>query len=180
MSPILGIWASEQQAYAGVFDSIATVTVGAGGSSTITFSSIPSTYKHLQLRSNDLKTSAGDTTAMRFNSDSGANYTRHFLYGDGSAATASASTGDTGFRIAGAAGNGSTTSPFGVVVDILDYTNTNKYKTIRSLSGVDKNGSGEVALISGLWLNSSAVTSITLYAGSNFAQYSHFALYGIK
>ena len=161
----------------GSYESIATASPG--GSASFTFSSIPSTYTHLQIRFSDLKTSSGDTTAMRFNADSGANYARHYLYGNGATVTASASTADTGFRVAGAAGSGSTTNPFGTVVDILDYANANKYKTIRSLSGVDSNGSGEIALISGLWLNTAAVTSITIYAGSNFANNTVVALYGI-
>jgi hypothetical protein len=71
----------------------------------------------------------------------------------------------------------------GFVIDILDYANTNKYKTIRYLSGYDANGSGRVGLGSGSWRSTSAVTSITLQGleySSNYKQYSSFALYGIK
>jgi hypothetical protein len=67
------------------------------------------------------------------------------------------------------------------VVDILDYKDTNKYKTVRNLTGVDMNGMGELGLISGLWRNTNAITSILFYPpANNIAQYSHFALYGIK
>ena len=77
------------------YESIATVTVGAGGSSSISFSSIPSTYKHLQIRSINLSSSTDNNILMRFNSDSGANYSRHYVYGDGASVGASATTSAT-------------------------------------------------------------------------------------
>jgi hypothetical protein len=75
----------------------------------------------------------------------------------------------------------STASVFGgIVIDILDYANTNKYKTMRTLSGYDANGSGNVGLFSGLWMNTAAVTSINLLTFyDQYATYSSFALYGI-
>jgi hypothetical protein len=72
------------------------------------------------------------------------------------------------------------------IIDILDYANTNKYKTYRALTGIDKNGSGSIQLTSGVWRNTTAITSITITPQSNtsptnqFQQYSQFALYGIK
>jgi hypothetical protein len=74
------------------------------------------------------------------------------------------------------------TNIFGTAVfDLLDYTNTSKYKTTRSLTGHDKNGSGLIVLYSGLWLNTAAVTSITVLPNTgNFNQYTSAALYGIK
>ena len=65
------------------------------------------------------------------------------------------------------------------IVDILDYANTNKYKTMRALDGFDANGSGYAVLWSGNWRSTSAVSTITI-TGGTFAQYSSFALYGIK
>lgn len=68
-------------------------------------------------------------------------------------------------------------------MDILDYTSTNKNKTMRTLQGMDSNGGGTISLHSGLYYGTTnAVTSIKLYAasGGNLNQYSHFALYGIK
>lgn len=168
------------------YDSIATTTVGAGGSSTITFSSIPSTYTHLQLRgivrSTTSGTSIGDNVDLRFNSDSGSNYARHLLQGDGSTAATSTNTSGSLTRFTVAPRAGTTASTFtGFVMDILDYANTNKYKTLRTLSGVDTNGAGIVMFISGLWMSTSAVTSITLLPeANNFSEYSQFALYGIK
>ena len=68
------------------------------------------------------------------------------------------------------------------VTDILDYTDTNKLTTVRTLGGYDVNGAGQFGLFSNLWNNTAAVSTITLriVGGTNFAQYSEFALYGIK
>jgi hypothetical protein len=81
------------------------------------------------------------------------------------------------------AAGGSAASIFGVLVlDILDYANTSKTKTTRTLMGYDKNGAGKVTLTSGLWNNTSAISSISIVPkdGSSWAEYSSFALYGIK
>ena len=178
--PPLGIFG--RPAIKGDFESIATVTVGAGGSSSISFSSIPSTYKHLQIRAIAQNSSTTTYSNMRFNSDTATNYNNHYLDGDGASATAGANVSDNKLYF-GYLTTSSNTNMFGVmVVDILDYTNTNKYKTIRILTGKDINGSGGVVeLASGAWRNTNAVTDINIFPGSNnFAQYSHFALYGVK
>ena len=183
MSPILGIWASQNYLRNPLngFVSISTVTVGAGGASSITFSGIPQVYKHLQIRA--IASGAGaQRYGVQFNGDTGANYTQHFLYGTGSVAGAGGTVGGAKYNTIGAS-DGSTA--FGAsVTDILDYTNTNKNTTVRSLAGYDTNGAGLVVLYSFVWLNTSAVTSLTIQAAEsysgNFAQYSSFALYGIQ
>jgi len=173
-------------AAAGDYESIATVTVGAGGTASVSFTSIPSTFAHLQIRAlsrSDRASTAGDGMIVRFNSDSGSNYAYHYLQGDGASATAGADTSQTSMIIPRSGSANQTAGIFGVtVLDLLDYTNTNKYKTIRTLGGNDANGSGIVALFSGLWQNTNAVTSITIdqQNGSNFQEYSHFALYGLR
>jgi len=182
--PILGILASSTQVAAGDFESIATVTVGAGGSSSITFSSIPSTYAHLQIRGIARSTNSVTSVniSLQFNGVTSSSYAWHWLYGDGSSATAAAGTSDTAAYVARAAGASASASIFGAaVIDILDYANINKTKTIRGLSGHDNNGSGYAWLASGLFNSTNAISSLTLKAqDGNFAQYSHFALYGIK
>jgi len=56
-----------------------------------------------------------------------------------------------------------------------------KYNTVRNLGGYDSNGTGEILLTSGLWLNTTAISNIKILPSTtNFAQYSSFALYGIK
>ena len=119
------LWDGET--FPGYFESIATVTVGSGGSSTITFSSIPGTYAHLQIRAT-LKQSTGNGAFARFNSDTGNNYARHRLIGTGSAAGAFGEASQNKVQINTSQGYPS----FGVfIMDILDYANTNKYKTER-------------------------------------------------
>jgi hypothetical protein len=184
VSPILGVWASAQQSafVIGDYESIATVTVGSGGAANATFSSIPSTYTHLQIRGITRNANADDSTIVRLNSDSGSNYARHFLRGNGTSATGAASSSVSAMEAPFTAYSGTTASAFtGVVIDILDYANTNKNTTIRTIGGVDLNGSGAVNVTSGLWMNTAAVTSILIAPGSgNLVEYSQFALYGIK
>lgn len=170
------------------FESIATVTVGSGGAASATFSSIPATYKHLQIRILARTDRSGvdvDNIKINFNSDTGSNYYKaHTLFGDGSAVYANAEGSGTYTKAFRFSTNNVASSIFGVgIVDILDVDSTNKNKTIRSLGGFDKNGAGEVWFTSGMWFATpAAITSIVLApeAGSNFVQYSHFALYGIK
>ena len=188
MTPILGITASQITGHLWApgkdYDSIATTTVGGGGASSITFSSIPSTYKHLQIRGIAQRTTASTFSAVNivFNSDTtNTNYARHDLYGTGAATGASGiPTASNTSKAYVYVGSGSAFGP--AVIDILDYTDTNKYKTLRGLGGVDNNGSGLVAFNSSLWLSTSAITSITLTidTSATFSQYSSFALYGIK
>jgi hypothetical protein len=187
MSPILGILASSMQGAVGDYESInTTVTVGAGGTSTITFSSIAASYSHLQIRyiARTNRASNPDYLNMRFNSDSGTNYSAHLLYGNGSAASASGYFSEAQIYLdGGATGAAQTSGVFAAgVLDILDYSNTNKYKTSRHLLGYDNNGSGAVYLSSGRWGSTSAISTITLTSGSGstFQQYSSFSLYGIK
>jgi len=177
----------------GSFDALATVTLTSTAAS-VTFSGIPSTYTHLQLRGSlqDNRATYGfDDINLRFNSDSGTNYARHYLGGDGgSAYSGAASTPSNYLHIDGGSGSSAiNASIFGaVIIDILDYANTNKLKTLRALGGADNNGSGRVVLSSGLWfkagtgVTSDAINSITITtdAGSTFNQYSTISLYGVR
>ena len=169
------------------YESIATVTVGAGGTSSIDFTSIPSTYKHLQIRGLARSTRAATTDyiRMQFNGDTTSNYRDHLLYGTGAAAASGDDGNNAGIFLHRVAAASATSGMFGaLVIDILDYTSTSKNKTTRQLGGTDQNGSGEIDFGSGLWFKTpEAITSIKLQAQagtSNFAQYSSFALYGIK
>jgi hypothetical protein len=167
------------------YESIATVNVGSGGASYAEFTSIPSTYTHLQIRTLGRGTRAdvGDGLTLQFNSDTASNYSSHYLYGNGASVFAGSwNTTNIPLQAVMTAAN-ATSGIFGVAVtDILDYANTNKYKTTRDLSGNDRNGAGDVIFQSGSWRSTSAITSIKISPlyGAGFAQYSQFALYGIK
>ena len=181
LNQIAAIHGTGAPAVTSSYESIATVLVGSGGQSTITFSSIPSTFKHLQVRGWITTNTDGGSPIARFNTDSGNNYATHWLTGNGSSASASNATSTNGMYFGGTAAGTSATNPMPFVIDILDYANTNKNKVTRSLSGRDSNGSGEVGLYSGLWMNTNAITTIELLsAGRTINQYSSIALYGIK
>jgi hypothetical protein len=193
MSPLLQTFAngsalgyrSLSAAAAGYYESIATVTVGSGGASSITFSSIPSTYTHLQIRGISRTTNAANqarNARIYLNGDTASNYAWHTIRGDGSSAVADGGGSSVGVIMTSVDDSTTASTYAAAVIDILDYTNTNKYTTLRSLSGVDYNGGGWSTMHSTLWTNTNAVTSIELYnSGSvNWKQYTTFALYGIK
>ena len=162
----------------GDYESIATTTLGSSNA-TISFTSIPATYSHLQIRG-ILKNSGGGTyIKMQMNSDTGSNYSGHELSGDGATASALGYSSRTDIPITP---NGNTATNFaGFILDILDYANTSKYKTTRLLMGFDDNGSGRVMLDSGSWQSTSAITSISIATtAGTFQQYSSLALYGVK
>jgi hypothetical protein len=183
--PIFGITASSNMSIKLTdFYQIATTTLGSAQSS-VEFTSIPADYTHLQIRGIGRSTAANTdiNIEMQFNADTGTNYSLHGLYGTGSAAVSYNATSTNSNYVGRITGANSTASIFGVmVVDILDYKDTNKFKTVRSLTGHDQNGSGLVFFNSGNWRSTSAITSIKLYSGlsGNLAQYSSFQLYGIK
>lgn len=174
------------------FESIASAT-GTGSSGTITFSSIPSTYQHLQIRYNakDTSVAIGSNLNIQFNADSNNSYYYHSLIGDGSAASATNSGGlNNRIVISEGVSASQTSSPnmaniMGVgIIDIHDYANTSKYKVVRHLTGMDANFAtteASIRLTSANWNSTSAINEIKLYLTTNFwTTSSTFALYGIK
>lgn len=157
-----------------------------GSEASITFSSIPQTYQHLQIRAMTRETRAVTVSSyyVRFNSDTGANYVWHSLYGNGTTVTATAGTSQTSIEGGYDFGSSATANLFGVsIIDIHDYASTTKNKTVRMIDGRDNNSTnGLIKLASGLWLSTSAITSITVTptVSGNFAASTTFALYGFK
>ena len=168
------------------FESIATATVGSGGTATVTFSSIPSTYTHLQIRATAQSNRGGgqDQFTMVINSDTSTNYYQHAIEGTGNSSAATAFAYPRNWICLGDFADGTYDSTaFGFsICDILDYKNTNKYKVTRSFSGWDTNGQGYVRLDSGLWKSTAAISSLTIGVqdGTLIKQFSSFALYGVK
>ena len=181
LNSIVSILDSGVAVSASSYESIATTTVGGGGLSSVTFSSIPATYTHLQIRG--IGSFSGDNESrIQVNGDTASNYAWHQLLSNyAGSGSVSASAGASVTFIKGAVSYDQF-SPF--IFDILDYANTNKYKTIRTLSGTNNNSTGTnsyVRFSSGLWMNTNAISSVTIFPVSgNFAQYSQLALYGIK
>ena len=164
------------------FESIATFNA-TGSETTFTFSSIPSTYKHLQLRATMQRNGGTQLdVGIRFNGDTGSNYSWHAIEGDGATVLANGNP-STNYAYIGVAPGTSTANMYGVcIANILDYSSTTKNKTIRSLNGKDQNSSaGSIKLLSSAWYNTSAINSITLYTfGDLMNTGTKFALYGIR
>jgi len=187
LNSLLGTLSSGVAASTSSYESIASAT-GTGSSGTITFSSIPATYSHLQIRC-IARTDTGfgtDYIQFRFNSDTGSNYTYHGIEGDGASTYNFAATGQTIVLNTNITGSAATANAMGTaVIDIVDYANTSKYKTVRTIGGQDQNSlsnTGQIRLISNLWLSTSAINRIDLtsYRSANWTTSTTFALYGIK
>jgi hypothetical protein len=181
---LLGVLNSQETAVAaGAYDLLETVLISSN-TTDVTFSSIPQTYSHLQVRMT-VRNSSSFNTAIRVrpNSDSALNYYTHRLrgYGSGILSNAAADTGRLDQLIITST---ATASVFGSgVLDLLDYKNTNKYKTFRSLHGyADPLSAGaSIQLCSIQYRDTSAITSLTLNCwDGNFVSGSRFSLYGIK
>lgn len=173
----------------GAFDSIATIAP-ANGALSVTFSSIPQTYKSLQIRfiarSTDPNTPAQeDYLRVQFNGVT-SGYSDHRLWGNGSSTGASGNVSQSGILIPGNPRDTTLANTFGVgIIDIIDYASTSKNKTLRSISGVnDNSGSANfyIDLHSGALFSTTAITSITINEGPGwgFKTGTTFALYGIK
>lgn len=187
--PILGIIASSITGNLATnsYESIATATVGSGGIVSVTFSSIPATYTHLQIRGFAQASTTNqqyNNVRLELNSDTtDANYRVHRLFTAGATITSNTEQ----FPLIGYMQDKSSSANTysGFVIDVLDYANTNKQKTLRSLWGGDVNMAGGVeGLMSELWKNTAAITTIKLIATNGtsplFTEYSQWALYGIK
>jgi len=167
------------------YELISTTVLGSSAAS-VTFSGLGTSaaaYKHLQIRYTAKSVSSMFDVTMQINGDSGSNYAWHILYGNGSSALSAAGTSQTSARVGNAmqsdVSNGFATS----IVDILDFSNTSKNKTVRSLYGnVGSAGNTYVGLWSAAWLSTSAVTSLVFGSSSafNFVTGSRFSLYGLK
>ena len=178
LNTILGSLSGGVAAATGSYESIASAS-GTGSSNVITFSSIPSSYASLQIRC--LWVTDGWSVKIRFNSDSGNNYAYHRLVGNGSTASSDGYASES-FIDLDAGGLTGTEQSVGII-DIHDYASTTKNKTVRQFTGLDRNTTnGRVRLVSGLWVNTAAINTITFTADNSqpFTTTSTFALYGIK
>ena len=174
---------------AGAFEAIASAT-GTGASNTITFSSIPADYQHLQIRFIVRSAaSSTSTTGMNFypNAETGSSSTfdRHYLYGDGSNVTASYSINQGEFYAYNVVPRDLMLSnTYGVgIIDIHDYASTTKNKTVKMFYGFDDNSgttASRVYLESGLWRSTDAITDLRFTVSTAFTTGSVISLYGVK
>ena len=177
------------------FDSLGSVAVSTA-TSTVTFSSIPQTYTNLQIRWSAMTTRttyAYDAMTFRVGNsntiDSSSNYSYHVLRSTGSSATAGSGYPDNQWYLDWGFGTTVTSYPASGIINILEYTNTNKAKAMHGYYGVDTNGAvagpyGSINLISGAWFKSGLpainTISFTSYNANNIAPGTVFSLYGIK
>jgi len=164
------------------FELIATAS-GTGSSGTITFSSIPQDYKHLQIRYTAKASSSETLIRMRLQANPDVNsftHQRHSLFGNESGVSSTAgSSGDTDLRLLDAMASSTTANRVSAgIIDILDYSSTTKNKTVRALYG--QIGLRRIYIASGLIDLTNATTSISLRTSDNFTTLSRFSLYGIK
>ena len=150
------------------YESIATTTLTSPGS--VTFSSVPQTFTDLVVVVNVTASQSPVNGGLRFNSDSGTNYSSTRITGDGSSASSSRDTTDDVLRT----GVVSTNSV--VIAQIMNYANTTTYKTVLSRAG----GAGDrVAAFVGMWRNTAAITTVQV-TNLNYPTGTTFTLYGIK
>ena len=158
------------------YENIATTTLGSAAAS-ITFSSISSAYTDLRIVLVGT-TTAGVVPALRLNSDTGSNYSNTSLFGSGSSAVSGRNTNTTEMFMTDNTST-STTVPILIEIDIFNYRGSTN-KTLLSANSSDKNGSGGVERVVGLWRNTAAITSVELRArSSTWATGTTATLYGI-
>jgi hypothetical protein len=179
--PILGtIASSTRQGLAtdlGSMFPLASFTIPSTGTGTIDFTNIPQTYKHLQIRAVYNNVNTPRNVRMTLNSSITSTYW-HYVYGLGTGLGTAGSSTQNLFTVQDGI---SSTNMYAMVVDIVDYTNTNKNKTLRTLLGYDNNGNGFAQISSNLYVTTSAITAIRLFIDDfSFVSGSQFALYGIK
>lgn len=166
----------------GSYDALASVTTTGSTTQIVTLSGIPTNYRHLQIRAT-MNCTDVNNMYMRFGNngvaDEGANYAWHQLYGDGGSTLASNGTGSATFMYVGY--NFNVSYPNTSIIEISDYANIFKNKTMKSLSVNESNGSGFVQIWGGHWRNTNPTDTISFTAGAGyFNAGSIFSVYGVK
>lgn len=161
------------------YESIATNTL-ASATGTVTFSSIPSTYTDLVVMIAGAN-AGGSRVRYRFNSDTGSNYSRTSLTGNGSSASSYRNSNDTVADLNVIGGATALTAPYTIITNFLNYSNTTTYKTLITRFGTNDGSAPAVEETVNLWRSTSAISQIDITAlGGNFVIGTTFNLYGIK
>jgi hypothetical protein len=171
---------------ANTYEAIARVTVGSGGAANMTFSSIPATYTDLLVKvsARTDRSDWNDNSIVRFNADTGNNYSSRRLNGSGTTVESSSNTSQDGFYYLNFNGATTTSNTFSNnEMYIPNYTSSNQ-KSFSAERVVENNSATDnmIAIIAGIWTGTAAITSISIapFYGTNFVQYSTATLYGIK
>lgn len=185
----LGFFAAAGGAAGGVdaYEHISTVSVSTTSAS-ITFSAIPQDYKHLQIRymARGNATQVTYALQMRVNGQTSANYSRHALFGGSSnnIPQSTASTANTSINIGLFPGGNESANIFGGgIIDILDYSSSDKYKSVKAFAGATYGSYGARLSSGASFLNLNAITSLNFDhydTTSSFVAGTRFSLYGIR
>jgi hypothetical protein len=160
------------------YEPIATTTLGSAANS-ITFSSIPSTYTDLRLVIVYTATT-GQPTSLRFNSDTGTNYSGTYLVGQGASVSSGRASNQTAMPVEDI--EGATSTPYLVEIDVFSYAGSTNKTALISVAG-DRNGAGEILKYVGLWRSTSAINTLEFKvtnASFNLLTGTTATLYGIK
>jgi len=167
---------------ASTYEKIATTTLGSA-TATITFSSISGSYTDLVLITNHGVSSggSGDTISLRFNSDTGSNYSGTTIYGTGSSSASQRFSNQTVINIARSVGPTASSIESNAVINIQNYSNTTTYKTVISRANVPTGSYPGLEATVNIWRNTAAINSIDILylSGGTFVSGSTFTLYGI-
>jgi hypothetical protein len=158
------------------YEPISTQTLGTASAS-VTFSSIPQTYTDLILISNFKGSVAGENLVLQYNSDTATNYSRTYLYGNGSSVQAGRSANANVNYL----GQSDSAQFMNNITNMFNYSKTTTFKTNLSRTNDTAGLYASVGLSAGLWRSTAAISSIVIFpASGNFAINSTFTLYGIK
>lgn len=186
---ILGTVASSYLQETNSYFSIQTISITNSSTSSVTFSNIPQTYSHLQLRCLIMSQSDEQYYIMTFNNTgtSGSAYVDQGIGGVTNSSIDAWSYGNSGaMAILGRGGGTNPTYPGYSIIDIMDYMMTNKYKVARGINTIIRNDSSnpkaELYFRSGMWMSTNAITSITIQNANNgfFVNGNKLMLFGIK
>ena len=154
---------------------IQTQTISGSSTTSVTFSSVPGTYKDLVVVMSVAPNAAGSNFELTFNSDTGNNYSRTSLSGNGTSASSSRESSYSSFRFLSTS---NTANLFSLAtLQIMNYANTTTYKSLINRNNQD--GGSEVGVQVGLWRSTAAITTVTLSHGNALRAGSTFTLYGI-
>ena len=160
---------------ASTYEKIASTTLGSAAAD-VTFSSITGIYTDLVVICNFGAATASQDFVIRFNGDTGNNYSDTRFYGNGSSSISVRSSNNSRINV-DSVGVSQTLTAFDAI-QIMNYSNTTTYKT--ALIRVTDTGESTEAAV-GMWRNTAAITSIVLFMTSgNLLSGSSFTLYGIK
>jgi hypothetical protein len=156
------------------YELIDSVTLGSATSS-VTFGSIPQTFRDLVIIGTPIKDSATTNIYFRFNSDTGSNYNYTFMGSNGSSKNFGSSTNQDTYQLSNVGVVRFDNAAFSST--IMDYTQTDKHKSGVTRVGSDNRDNAEAGAFR--WADTSAISTLLIYADATMDAGSNFQLFGI-